>query len=317
MINYERLLPLINASKNVAIISHVIPDGDTLGCGLAFQSVLLKMGKTVDFFCDGEVEDNLLKVLGNFKMNEQTVQSYDLAIAIDSSSFDRLGIYYNLFRKSKKRVVIDHHISHQKFGDIDFVEIRSATGEMIFDLVEKHYSHYIDEYFAKCIYLSILTDSGAFAFDSVSKETFEIISKLYNYKVNFANIYYELMRNQKLSTFKVQSYAKNKALFFARNQIAFITFSLADFQKNNGVESDTFGAINDIINIEEVKIAVSLTEVNARNFRVSVRTKGEISASEIAQSFGGGGHKNASGFRINGYLENVIDDILKVCKDNL
>ena len=317
MISYDKLISLIDVAKNIAIIGHISPDGDTFGCCLAFQSVLLKMGKTVDFFCEGEVEKSLAENFGDYTVNPSALKVYDLAIAVDCSSHDRLGIYFSLFRSSRKKVVIDHHISHRNFGDLDLVEIRSSTGEMIFELVEKYYPSFIDDEFAKYIYISVLTDSGAFAFDAVSSDTFAIMAKLYKRKVDFAGIYYSLMRNQKLSSFRVQSFAKSNAVFFCQNQIAFITFTLEDFARFGGEESDTFGAINDIININEVKIAVSITEAKKYSFKVSVRTKDPISSAEIAKSFGGGGHKNAAGFRINGYKENVIDDILKICKDNL
>ncbi len=313
----DKIYQLIIRSDTIAVFVHTSPDGDAVGCALAMQTVLRKLGKTVHFFCDGSFDDKLNAIPNAQSVNPEPLTQYALALAVDCSDLNRLGIYSGLFVAAGQKAVIDHHISHVNFGNVDYVEQRSANGEIVFEFLDTYFRQYIDAEVAEALYVAIITDSGAFAYEHVSGNTYGIVEKLYDYGVDFNAVYYKQMREISLGTFKLRRIVLDRADFFCNNKIVFIVYYRKDFEATGTTIHNTSQIISDLINIDCVQIAVSFTEVQDNSFKVSIRTKNPINASDIAANFGGGGHANAAGLRINGFIGNVIDTLLKVCKDNL
>ena len=108
-----------------------------------------------------------------------------------------------------------------------------------------------------------------------------------------------------------------KTRYFDDNKIAVIVFTNNDFSETKTSTADTEGIISELIAIRDVKVAYALAEVGERNYKLSIRTKSDVDASDIALAMGGGGHSAAAGCRINGYLEDVIEKIVKLAKDRL
>ena len=100
-------------------------------------------------------------------------------------------------------------------------------------------------------------------------------------------------------------------------KIGIISFLKKDFDETNCDNSSTEGMVNNIINVIGVRVAVAISEVREQNFKVSIRTGEDVDSSKIALMFGGGGHKNAAGFRVNGYYEDVVEKILKAVRDEI
>jgi len=317
MVTFDNLYELIVKNKTIAIFSHMSPDGDTVGSALALFMALKKAGKTVHYFCDGFFDNKLSSLPCAEKVNPEPLSKYDLSIAIDSSDYERLGRMGSVFDKGKYKMVIDHHKSHINYGNMDYLDIRASTGEIIFEFLDKFLNQYIDEKIAECIYVAILTDSGAFAYENISKKTFEVMCKLYDYNVDYNAVYYKHMKSQTLPSFLLKKRAYSGIMFLCNNKIAVVKYTQKDFAETGADIFGTSTILADIISIEDVQIALSFTEVHDKTYKISIRTKKPIDASEIAREFGGGGHVCAAGLSLNGYYENILDDVLKVCKDNL
>ena len=105
--------------------------------------------------------------------------------------------------------------------------------------------------------------------------------------------------------------------FYDNNTIGIITFTQKDFAETNTDTTCTEGIITNIINIIGVKVAVAISEVGKMNYKVSIRTGEDVDSSKIALMFGGGGHKNAAGLRINGFYEDVVEKLLKAVRDEI
>ena len=108
-----------------------------------------------------------------------------------------------------------------------------------------------------------------------------------------------------------------KAKFFEDRQIALICFTKEDFAATNTTCDDTEGIVIELIDVDCVKVAYALSQVGDKNFKLSIRTKEPVDASDIAMTFGGGGHKFASGCRVNGYLEDIEEKLVKLAKDRI
>lgn len=217
---------------------------------------------------------------------------------------------------ANSQIAIDHHASFKRFADLSYVEKDAcACAQIIYKLLKE--MKLLDKTIAKLLFGGIVTDSGCFAFSSVSCETHEFAADLMSYGFDASDVIFNVYRKTTKERFELKSRVLAKAKFFNDDQIGFLTFSKEDFEKTHTSTADTEGIVNELIDIDKVKVAIAISEVGDKNFKVSIRSKEPIDASEIAGAFGGGGHKRAAGCRANGYLEDVIDRLKKLASDRI
>ncbi len=313
---HQQIYSVLKKSKSIGVISHINPDGDTVCSALALVIVLNKMGKVAELICDDILDPKLAVVPCIELFNKQSCKEYDTVISVDSSDITRLGNAARLLNRAKTTISIDHHKTHKKFTDILYLSSKSSTSEMVFDFLVDCYADKIDDTIAEILYTGIITDSGGFGNSSVTADTHKAASELLKYDFDSDKVYYHYIKELTYNTFNLKMIALSKTLFFEKKQIAIVVFSKEDFEATNTSIHNTSGLLYDIINIDTVKVAAAISEVGDKNYKISLRSK-DIDAANIALTFGGGGHRKAAGFTHNGYIENVIDDILKVCIDNL
>ena len=117
--------------------------------------------------------------------------------------------------------------------------------------------------------------------------------------------------------FMLENAVLTKCKFFEDDKIAIISFTENDFKQTNTSMNDTLGTIVKVIDIDTVKVAFAISEASPKSYKIMIRTKDGIDASDIAREFGGGGHIRAAGCRLNGYYEDIVDKLLKVARDRL
>ena len=310
---------LIKSAKTIALFSHINPDCDTIGSALALRAFLQKAGKEVSVYCDGELKFDMKELPTAGSLNADPIQvSYDLCIAVDCAAEDRIGDFIGVFRKGKKTLCVDHHLQDRLYAEHNLIDPKSgATAELVYLIMNEYDPALIDREIASLLYTALVTDTGNFGFSNTGVRTLQIGSALLSYGVANAEISYKHFREIPFDTFKLKARCLGKAQFFEGNRIGILTFMKEDFDATGTSSANTSNLVNEIVNIAGVDIAVSVTEIRKNAYKISVRTQGNVDANAIAATFGGGGHKNAAGFMINGFYGNVIDDILKACKDNL
>ena len=315
---YQKILDEINIASNIAIFCHINPDGDTLGSGLALYGFLKKLGKKVTINVD-DIPREKLNFLSNFdKINAEKLDNVDLSIAVDTSDEERIGVkLIKKFYKSRRTLCIDHHKTNTHFANFTLYEPASATCEIIYKVLKFINEDLIDDDIAKCITSGIITDSGAFNFNSTTAETHEIICEMYKYNFEISDLIYKLIREEKENVFRLKNRVLSKTLFDSDGKIAIITFTKEDFEATGTNKEHTEGIITNLINIDTVMIAVAVTQDRENSYKVSFRTKAPYDSSDCAMAFGGGGHMFAAGCRVDGFYYDVIDKILKVCRDRL
>ena len=315
----SEIVKLIKSAKTIALFSHINPDCDTLGSSLALRLFLLKQGKSVSAYCDGELKFDLSDLPSVEAINHDApLPSYDLTIAIDCATHERMGKYVSLFDKGRKTLCIDHHLQDRNYASVGYVEPHSgATAELIYLLLKQYDAAASDLTIASLLYTALVTDTGNFMFSNVSPRTLVIASELLSFGVDNAKISFKHFREVPFDTFRLKARVLPKAQFFEDGKIGVLFFTREDMEATGTNSTHTSNLVNEIVNVGGVMIGVSLTEVRPYSYKVSIRTHGEVDAYAIAETFGGGGHRNASGFTVNGYSGNVLDDILKACRDNL
>lgn len=312
----QKISNALKAARTIAVYCHTNPDGDTLACALALYRALVSIGKSVEIFCDGAVPDKYVFFENSDKIALPRKGVHDVGFAVDCSDIDRLGGAAKSFLSSSSTLAVDHHKSHSPFADVYFADATAAAcAEIVFDLLDG--MNLVDDGVAALLFAGIVADSGCFQYPSTTRRTHEIACKLLAYDIDASQIIYNVHRRIPENVFELKMRVLGRTKFFENGKIAIVTFFSKDFVDTATLPSDTEGIISSAIDVDGVEIAFAVSEVADKNFKVSVRTKNYVDASDLASTFGGGGHDKAAGCRLNGYYEDVIDKLLKAARDRL
>ncbi len=323
--NYKPIIDALRSAESIAIFIHINPDPDCMGSALALQRFLRKQGKDVycfspDLRTTTMMHKKLFCLPEIQSFNRGKKESYDLSVALDLGAPGRIGdTAYSMFLKGERSLVIDHHDTFVNFTDLCLREPEaSSCAQILYKVLTEYDESAIDDTIAALLFAGIMTDSGNFSYESTSSETFFLTSKLKKYSFDHAELCRKLTKEETYNVFRLKNIALNDTRFFCDKKIAVIFFSNDLFMKTGTTEKDTDGIINCIQQIEDVLIGISVAEIGPHQFKISFRSKGDISAKACAETFGGGGHYNASGCRINkGDFEEVLQKLVEAAKTQL
>lgn len=321
---YDSLFNLIQKSNSIAVISHKNPDGDTVGSGVAMYFALKFLNKDVDLYCHDVPKYKLSKIKGVENYNQKLIKNkkYDLAIAVDSASIDRLGDFQSLFSKARFSAQIDHHISNNFYAKtINIVQESAANCQNIalffLYLYDVKKINLFNENIVDALYTGLVTDTGSFAYESVSDLTMYVAWRLKRMGANSKKIVSEQMNSIEYNVFRLKQIVINNVKFYENKKIAISILSKKDFEDTKTEISNTDGLIQNILTISNVECAVMLSESSNNSYKVSIRTK-TIDAVNIAQKLSnGGGHPRAAGAHIDGLIEEINDKLLNIIKEEI
>ena len=298
---------LLKAAKKLVIVSHVSPDGDTLGSSLALMHALRMLGKEVIINVDDDISTvySFLPGIAEYRRFApcESVNA-DLLVIIDASSADRAGNAMEVV-KSPAVLSIDHHKTNTRFADYLYLDSdAAATAEIIYSLLLEM-GIKLTRDIATCIYEGIYTDTGSFKYSNTTSNTLKTAADLLNYGVN-PSLISDNMELKSRSQVEMLRKVLETLTFLKDGKIAYIEIPLELYDHN--VETDAF--ISYPRYVEGVEIALLFKQVEANLTRVSFRSK-EIDVAKVALSFGGGGHKKASGCSIYAPLKEAEKVILE------
>jgi len=316
------LLDIIKKANTVAIISHLGPDGDTLGSMLGLKLILEQFShiQKIDCLILGklpEVYEFLPGVKGaKTAFDETLLGKYDLAISVDCAAEDRLAEALPLFRKAKFSINIDHHQTNKGFGTLNIIDAKaSSVGEILLDFIEPLGCQLTKE-IATCLYVSILTDTGGFKFENTTARTFLACAKLLEAKIKPDEIYKRCYEQRPLNMVLLQALAINNAKFEENDKIAYALISRKTIDAFGSQDSYTDGISEALRQAKSTEISMVLKENPNGATKISLRSK-NIDISKIAGFFGGGGHRLAAGCIIEKSPEDAINEILPIAKKQL
>lgn len=313
-----KLNDIIKSSKNILIISHVNPDGDTLGsmCGL-YSAIFENFKKKCDMLAVSKVPTvyeylpniNCIKSLDDIDKSRE----YDLVINVDVASFDRICDAGILFEKGKYTVNIDHHKTNNSYADLNIIDANaSSTGEVLFRCFEDM-GWKINLDTAICIYTAILTDTGSFRFDNTKPKTFECASKLVEIGVNPSDIYKKVYESDSKTLVMFQAHCVNKAKFLYDDKLAYTVVYRKDMEKFGAADECMEGLTEKLRAIVTTKLAFVAKEMKSGGTKFSMRSK-FADVAQICEVFGGGGHKFAAGCTIKAPIDEAVKKMLKEIK---
>lgn len=298
----DRIIQSIREAKTICIVGHMRPDGDCIGSQLGLTLALRAEGKKVVCWNQDSLPAKYRfldpdKVVSKPKSGEK----FDLVIATDCASYERLGTVVDFIKDRTKLINIDHHESNTRYGDVNWISPREpSTGELIHRLL-KAARWPITKQIADCLFTAVSTDTGSFQYSNTRPGTFHVGAELVTRGANLARICDEVYQSFPLSRARLLKHVYNKFKLTHGDRIAYFWLKKADLSRTGAETNDTEGLIDHIRAIEPVVVACVFEEVEPEITRVSLRSKNKaVNVSDIAGQFGGGGHPAAAGARIAG-----------------
>ena len=285
---------LIKKSRKILLTTHINPDGDGLGSGVALLNVLLKMGKKAEFINRDPLPDiyKFLPLSGRVKHSQKVKGCYDLAIFLECPDLARNGHIIDHIKQAKRTINIDHHLGNVMYGDLNVVEPKAAAVGMQLYQFMKFNGWKITKDIACGLYTAIVTDTGSFAYSNTTPEVHKVIAELVSAGANPNQISGEVYATT-FSSAKLMAKMLTAMKFEGRAAWSVLTKKM--FKESGARESDTDNFINSIRSIKGVDLAVLFKEVSSDSVKVSFRSKHGVDVNMIATELNGGGHKYASG----------------------
>lgn len=296
MKEFDDLIKIINESKTIALVSHIMPDGDAIGSLGAMYHYLKEIGKEVYM-----VIPNLSKryfFLPDINEHVETVplDKYDLLISLDLSDLKRMNISKEDIEKADKIAIIDHHKGNNINTVVKVVdEFAPANCQIVYDFI-KHTNHKFSKNIAEYIYLGLMTDTGSFAYERTSSKTYMIAAEMLDLGVNFTKTCKLMNDTHTENKMKLVAYVINnmEVYFDGKVRLAIVDKDIID--KLNATQDDVDSLVDYLRCIEGTKAAIYIRYIKDSEYKVSMRTEDPIDAAEVAFKFNGGGHIRAAGF---------------------
>ncbi len=313
--NPEEIARMIREASTIAICSHVNPDGDTLGAAAAMKIALNKLGKKVSLFCEHKVPDQLSFLPGISSMQQPGNDDgpFDLMLSVDVSDEKRLGTCAELKKKCRHTAQIDHHPTNPMFMEVNSVDGKCPATCLLIREQIAALGVEPDRDTAICLYTGISTDTGNFAYHSTNEACFSLMSELMGLDLPLAELNRILFRDRAKPQVLLISRALDSLRYYENDSIAVMKLTREDFLDcgARNEHADT------LVNFGLDTIGTSMAMLAREDpdtpgiIKFSLRAKEPLVISDVAQSFGGGGHPQAAGISMYGNLDEKISEVLE------
>jgi len=289
----------IRRRQRFVITSHVRPDGDAIGSSLAMAYALRELGKDVRvvFRDEPPAPMQVFPGVNEIEITSRVDDPGDAVIVMESGDLERTGVE-GLDRGFV--INIDHHLGNSMYGALNWFDLSAAAcGEMVFDLV-RDLGVPLTREIATHIYVAILTDTGSFHYSSISPRTFDICRQCVEAGVDPPWVARSIFDSNNLGRLKLFGAVLSQMELDPTGRLATVYVDQQLAHDCGGTYEDTEGLINLPLTVKEIQAVVFFKENGPDDWRISMRSKGEVDINAVAQAFGGGGHKNASGCSATG-----------------
>lgn len=305
----EDLLRRIRQGNRFLLTSHVNPDGDAIGSELGLARLLRGLGKGAVVWNRDPTPAVYKPLPGSERIHvgEEPPAGFpdmfDAIIVLECPSPDRTGIEKHL---SERPVInIDHHLGNQCYGAVNWVDSAApAVGEMVFRLAQG-LKVTLEPEVAACLYLTLVTDTGGFRFSNATPAAFEAAAALVREGAHPEQVSQWLYESQPLGVVRLLGEMLRSLELHEGGRVATGRLTLAMFAAAGANPGDSEGLIDSIRSIAGVDAVALIREREDGTHKVSLRSRGEVDVEKIARHHGGGGHRNAAGFSLEGDGEEI------------
>jgi phosphoesterase RecJ-like protein len=310
----SQVVELIENKQKFGITTHIKPDGDGVGSSLGLCWLLQSLGKSAEVIVHGEVPVAYRSLPGAEKIRDVDAidSEYDAVFIIECSDLERPGIKG---LENEFTVNIDHHATSEHFGTINWIDsTASAVGEMIYNLC-KAIGGRITREIAECVYMALVTDTGSFHFSNTTDRTLKVASELVKAGVKPAEVSEAVYNNYPWSRIELMRQVLDTVKRDESGKVASMRQTLKMREIAGAVDGDNNGFVNIPLAAREILAVVYMREVGDNEYRVSLRSKGDINVARVAEKFGGGGHRNAAGLRVEGNWDEKESELVAAVKE--
>ena len=316
----KAVIEAIRKHRRFMVSSHVNPEGDALGSALALAALIKRLGKRAIVGNDGGIP----KAFAFFPPIAQVVSrlngqiSPEVAITVDVPILSRTGSMSRVIQRTPLTVNIDHHVSNQRFADVNWVDPKaSAVGEMIY-LLYRAFGVKPSREEALCLYVSIVTDTGSFRYMSTTAKVHQIASELISTGISPLRVAQDLYECHSAPDLRFLGEVLRSLKSSPDGRVVWLEVPYRLRRDRRPGPEIVDELVNFPRSVRTAQVAFVLREhTPQRTVRVSFRSKGNVDVNRIARRFGGGGHMAASGCTIPGTLAQARGRVLKVVRQEL
>lgn len=310
----SQVVELIENKQKFAITTHIKPDGDGIGSSLGLCWLLNSLGKSAEVVVRGDIPSAYRNLPGADQIRdiEKIDQQYDAVFVIECSDLERPGI---AGLENEFTVNIDHHATSGHFGTVNWIDsTASAVGEMIYNLC-KAIGGRVTKEIAECVYMALVTDTGSFHFSNTTDRTLKVASELIKAGASPAGVSEAVYNNYPWSRIELMRQVLDTVRRDESGKVASLRQTLKMREIAGAVDGDNNGFVNIPLAAREILAVVYMREIGEDNYRVSLRSKGDINVAKVAEKFGGGGHRNASGLQIKGKWDAKESELVEAVRE--
>lgn len=314
-VDWSPLVEFLRKSERPLLMTHIRPDADGLGAQLALHDALTALGKKPRVAIASKLLpryaflDPGRTVIEDFKPANFTDR--DSVVVLDTGTWNQLGDFGDWLRASPlPRAVVDHHRTQDDLGGLQLVDVTAeATGRLAYEIV-RALGVPIGAGAANHLFMALATDTGWFRHPNTTPATFALAAELTAAGANPTELYERLYEAATLARFRLVGVALDRLQVRAAGQVAFTEIYLKDYADTGAVPGDTEDLINFPRGVEGVEVGLVFIEQVGGGTKVSLRARSRVDVSQLAQQFGGGGHRLASGARTDRPLPETRDAVL-------
>ncbi len=311
----SRAAEAILASGAVSLACHVSPDGDALGSMLALHHVLRAAGiASVASFSEPFVVAPHYRELPGLELltsPEQFPTEPNVMVTFDSGSLSRLGDLEPSAKAARELVVIDHHVSNQRYGTINVIDPdAAASGVLVRRLIER-LGLPLTRDAAVCLYAALVCDTGRFQYESTTPAVFELARELSCFDVPIPELSRTLFEEHRFAYLQLLAGALQHAVLVPEKAFVWTKVTQEDLVRYDVTFDEVEGLIDVLRRTREAQVACVLKEGPDRTWRVSLRSLGSVDVRRIAERQGGGGHRFAAGFTSDEPAEAIVAEIVQ------
>ncbi|MEW6683103.1 MAG: bifunctional oligoribonuclease/PAP phosphatase NrnA [Nitrospirota bacterium] len=303
--------------QSFSVSTHVSPEGDALGSAVALALALRAAGKSADVVIKDPVPAYLdfLPVQGVVLRRNTLPPSYDVLAIVDCGDLGRTGMFDHTPPPVKLVVNIDHHVTNRGFGGLNWIEPdATASGQMVYELI-RAWGVPISREIALCLYTTLLTETGSFRYSNTKPATLRMAADLLECGVKAEAVSQAIYDRNSPGRLKLLGELLRGMERHPGGKIAWVTVTQETFRATGTSPEDTEEMVNYPRSLKGVEVAVLFREVNATQYKISLRSQGRVNVANVAESFGGGGHRNAAGCTVQGDLASVKAKVLKAVEE--
>jgi phosphoesterase RecJ-like protein len=300
----SELVDAIRRGRRFIVASHQRPDGDAIGSAMAMALALRAIGKEATVVADAipPVFLQPFPEVAGIQITADVGGAFDAALIMECSDLSRTGVK-GLDRSPVMN--IDHHPGNSVYGAINWIdESAAACGEMVFTLIEAIGAPLTKD-IATHVYLAVLTDTGSFHFSHLTPRTYEVARRSVEAGADpqwIARTHYD---SNSLSRVRVFGAVMNGMVIVDEGRVALLSITRRTMEELGGTNDDLEGLINFPLTVKDIEAVAFFKEIGDHDWRVSLRSKGNVDIGAIARANGGGGHTNAAGCSAKGAPETV------------